>query len=145
MFINKAILFGNLTKDPELKELPSGSSVCNFSIATNRKWKDKDGDTHEDAEFHNIVVFGKQAENVAKYMEKGSSIYIEGRIQTRSWEDKDGIKRYTTEIVAETTQFGPKKDRATQTSPKTKKTQGDADLDESEPVGEEISPDDIPF
>ena len=109
MFINKAFIYGNITKDPELKALPSGSNVCNFSIATNRIWTGKDGKKAEEAQFHNIVCFGKTAENVHQYMRKGSSIFVEGRIQTRSWEAKDGSKRYITEIVAEQVQFGPKK------------------------------------
>lgn len=107
MFINKALVYGNLTRDPEMKALPSGSNVTNFSIATNRTWNDKDGNKQEEAEFHNVVVFGKHAENVAKYLTKGSSAYVEGRLQTRSWE-KDGQKMYRTEIVADTVQFGPK-------------------------------------
>lgn len=107
MYLNKATIIGNLTRDPELKALPSGQNVASFSVATNRTWKDKDGQKQEDVEYHNIVVFGKTAENVARYMKKGSQILIEGRIQTRSWE-KDGEKKYRTEIVAESVQFGSK-------------------------------------
>ena len=88
MYINKAILFGNLTRDPELKALPSGVNVTSFSIATNRVWKDKDGNRQENVDYHNIVVFGRQAETVAQYLKKGSSAYVEGRLQTRSWEEK---------------------------------------------------------
>jgi len=101
------MIVGNLTKDPELKQLPSGSSVANFSVATNRTWKDKDGAKQEDVEYHNIVIFGKMAETVAQYMRKGSQLMIEGRLQTQSWE-KDGVKKYRTEIVAESVQFGAK-------------------------------------
>jgi len=111
MYINKVILYGNLTRDPELKALPSGQNVCSFSIATNRTYKDRDGKKQEQTEFHNIVVFGKNADNIATYMRKGSALYIEGRLQTRSWE-KDGEKKYRTEVVAEIVQFGPKKDGA---------------------------------
>lgn len=107
MYLNKAILIGNLTRDPEMKSLPSGIKVCNFSIATNRVWYDKEKGKQEQSEFHNIVVFGKTAENVGQYMKKGSSILVEGRIQTRSW-DADGGKKYRTEIVADTIQFGPR-------------------------------------
>lgn len=108
--INKVIILGNITKDPEFKTLPSGSGVCNFSIATNRTYKTKDGDKKQEVEYHNIVCFGKTAENVAEYMRKGNSIYVEGRLQTRSWEDKDtGSKKYKTEILAESVQFGPRK------------------------------------
>src|ERR1700690_5538 len=109
MYLNKAILIGNLTRDPELRSLPTGIKVCSFSIATNRVWKDKNGARQEAADYHNVVVFGRQAETVAQYMKKGSSILVEGRMQTRSWEDKaSGEKKYRTEIVADRTQFGPK-------------------------------------
>lgn len=109
MYLNKAFVFGNLTRDPELKSLPSGSSVTTFSVATNRVWNDRDGKRQETAEFHNIVVFGKQAETVAQYLRKGSSALIEGRIVTRSWDDKtDGSKKYRTEIIADRVQFGPR-------------------------------------
>ncbi len=108
MYINKAILYGNLTRDPELKALPSGIQVANISVATNRTWKDKDGRKQENVEYHNVVVFNKQAELVGQYLRKGSPIYLEGRIQTRSWDDKDGVKKYRTEIIVENFQFGPK-------------------------------------
>lgn len=109
MYLNKAFVFGNLTRDPELKALPSGSSVATFSVATNRVWNDRDGKRQESAEFHNIVVFGKQAEVVSQYLRKGASALIEGRIVTRSWDDKtDGSKKYRTEIVADRVQFGPR-------------------------------------
>ena len=95
MYLNKVLLYGNLTRDPELKSLPSGIKVCSFSIATNRVWKDKNGARQESSDFHNIVVFGRQAETVAQYMKKGSSILVEGRMQTRSWEDKtSGEKKW---------------------------------------------------
>lgn len=106
MNYNKAIVLGNITKDPELKALPGGTKVCNFGVATNRVWS-QDGEKKEAVEFHSIVVFGKMAETVAQYMRKGSQILVEGRLQTRSW-DKDGIKHYKTEIVAENVQFGSK-------------------------------------
>ena len=108
MYINKALLYGNLTRDPELKSLPSGTQVCEFGIATNRIWKDKNGQKQESADFHNIVVFGRQAELIKQYLRKGSGVFLEGRIQTRSWEAQDGTKRYRTEIVADRMQFGPK-------------------------------------
>jgi single-strand DNA-binding protein len=85
MYLNKAILIGNLTKDPEMKSLPSGIKVSSFSVATNRVWKDKNGAKQESVDYHNIVVFGKQAEIVSQYLKKGSSILVEGRMQTRSW------------------------------------------------------------
>ncbi len=109
MYLNKAIVIGNLTRDPELKSLPSGIKVCSFSLATNRVWRDKNGARQESADYHNIVVFGRQAETVAQYMKKGNSILVEGRMQTRSWDDKStGEKKYRTEIIADRTQFGPK-------------------------------------
>src|SRR3990167_8433044 len=109
MYLNKALLIGNLTRDPEIRSLPSGVKVCSFSIATNRVWKDKNGARQESTDYHNIVAFGRQAETVAQYMKKGSSILVEGRMQTRSWEDKtSGEKKYRTEIIAYLSQFGPK-------------------------------------
>ena len=105
--LNKVMVEGNLTRDPEMKALPSGDNVTNFSVATNRVYNDRDGKRQEEVEYHNIVVFGKQADNVAKYLTKGSGAYIEGRLQTRSW-DKDGVKMYRTEVVADRVQFGSK-------------------------------------
>lgn len=103
--INKAILIGNLGKDPELRYTPGGQAVATFSLATSEKWKDKSGVLQDKTEWHNIVVWGRTAEMVKEYLAKGRQVYIEGRIQTRSWEDKDGNKRYTTEIVAQRVQF----------------------------------------
>lgn len=108
MYLNKVILFGNLTQDPELKSLPNGNSVINFGIATNRSWKDQQGQKQESVEYHSIVGYGKPAEIIYQYMKKGSSIMIEGRLQTRSWESQDGKKNYKTEIIIETFQLGPK-------------------------------------
>ena len=108
MYFNKAILIGNLTRDPEVKALPSGVKVTSFSIATNRVWKDKNGVKQENTEYHNIVTFGRQAEVIGQYLKKGASILVEGRIQTRSWDDAAGVKKYRTEIVLENFQFGPK-------------------------------------
>ena len=115
-YLNKALVMGNLTRDPELKGLPSGSTVCNFSIATNRTWKDKEGNKQEEPEFHNIVVYGKQADSCGQYLKKGQEALVEGRIQTRSWEGEDGKKNYRTEIVGESVTFG-RKDDSDQTSP----------------------------
>ncbi len=107
MYLNKAMIYGNLTRDPELKALPSGMNVCSFGLATNRVYNDRDGKRQEQTEYHNIVVFGRQADTTAKYLKKGSSAFIEGRLQTRSWE-KDGAKQYRTEIIADRVQFGPR-------------------------------------
>src|SRR5882757_8285420 len=108
MNINHVLIFGNLTRDPELRALPSGMNVVNFSVATNRTFKDRDGKKQEQTDFHNIVVFGRQADTVNQYLKKGSSVFVEGRIQTRSWEGKEGEKKYRTEIVADRVQFGPR-------------------------------------
>lgn len=106
MYLNKAIIIGNLTRDPELKSLPSGIKVCTFAVATNRVYKDKNGARQESTDYHNIVAFARQAETTAQYMKKGSNVLVEGRIQTRSWDAPDGTKKYRTEIVAERIQFG---------------------------------------
>lgn len=107
MYLNKVFIIGNLTRDPELKAIPSGIKVCSFSVATNRVWKDKNGAKQEAADYHNIVVFGRQAETVAQYMKKGSQVMVEGRMQTRSWDDQaTNTKKYRTEIIADRVQFG---------------------------------------
>jgi single-strand DNA-binding protein len=99
MDLNRATIIGRLTRDPELKSLTSGNSVTSFSLATNRVWNDKDGKKQEQAEFHNIVLWGKLAEIASQYMKKGARVYVEGRLQTRDWTGDDGVKRYRTEIV----------------------------------------------
>ncbi len=148
MYLNKAMIFGNLTRDPELKALPSGMNVCSFSLATNRIYNDRDGNRQENTDYHNITVFGKQAENCAKYLNKGNSAYVEGRLQTRSWE-KDGQKHYRTEIIADRVQFGPKGSggggssaTANDKAQATDKEKAPATTDYPE---EEINPEDIPF
>ena len=98
--INKAILIGRLGKDPEVRYTPDGTMVTNFNLATDEQWKDKSGERMQKTEWHRVVTFGKLAEICGNYLVKGKLIFIEGRIQTRSWEDKEGVKRYTTEIVA---------------------------------------------
>src|SRR3990172_5730897 len=108
MYLNKAMIIGNLTRDPEIRAIPSGVKVASFSVATNRVWKDKNGIKQENVDYHNIVVFGRQAEIVGQYMKKGSSILVEGRMQTRSWDDAAGVKKYRTEIVADRIQVGPR-------------------------------------
>ena len=151
MYLNKAIVIGNLTRDPELRSLPSGVKVCSFSLATNRVWKDKNGVRQESADYHNVVVFGRQAETVAQYMKKGSSILVEGRMQTRRWEDKaSGEKKYRTEIVADRTQFGPKGGSggasvASAGSSKVASSSGAEEMDAIEYPEEDINPEDIPF
>lgn len=150
MYLNKVFLYGNLTRDPELKALPSGSQVANFGLATNRSFKDKNGQRQEATEFHNIVAFGRTAEVIAQYCKKGRPIYVEGRITTRSWDDKEtGKKNYRTEIVVENFQFGADGGRTAgagasaaheeQPAP-SEDTGGDIKYPD-----EEINPEDIPF
>lgn len=103
--LNKVFLLGNLTRDPELKHTGTGTSVCNFSIATNRSYKGSDGDFKKETSFFNIVVWGKTGENCAKYLTKGKSVLVEGRLSNRSYEASDGTKKYITEIVADNVQF----------------------------------------
>ena len=152
MNINKAFLFGNLTRDPELKSLPSGTKVASFAVATNRTWKDKNGAKQEDVTFHNVVAFGKQAEVITQYLKKGNSIFVEGRIANRSWDDKDGTKKYRSEFVLENFQFGPSARTGTFSG---SSSAGSADapaakskmpeMDTIEYPTEEINPEDIPF
>ncbi len=148
------MLIGNLTRDPEIKALPSGTQVAAFGLATNRTWKDKNGAKQEDTQFHNVTVFGRQAEIIAQYMRKGSSIYLEGRIQTRSWDDKStGEKKYRTEIVVENFQFGPKAGGLAGGAPAgtyqapSAQVPGKApqEVESIEYPEEDINPEDIPF
>ena len=108
MNLNKVFILGRLTQDPQTKSLPSGNLVTNFSVATNRIFYDKNREKQEQTEFHNVVAFGKLAEIAQQYLKQGSMVLIEGRLQTRSWEDKDGVKKYRTEIIAGALQLGPK-------------------------------------
>lgn len=146
MYLNKVFLYGNLTRDPEIRALPSGQNVANFSIATNRVYKDRDGAKKEQTEYHNIVAFGRQADLIGQYMKKGRPLYVEGRIQTRSWES-EGKKNYRTEVVVENFQFGSggggggaggsRGDDMGQPAPK--------DDEAIQYPDEEINPEDIPF
>lgn len=101
MNLNKAMIIGNIVRDPEMRTTPSGQNVTSFSIATNRVWNDTNGQKQERAEFHNIVAWRRLAEIASQYLKKGAKVYIEGRLQTRSWDDPNGVKRYRTEIIAE--------------------------------------------
>lgn len=148
MYLNKAIIIGNLTRDPEMRALPSGIKVASFSVATNRVWKDKNGVKQENVDYHNIVVFGKQADIVGQYMKKGSSILVEGRMQTRSWDDASGVKKYRTEIVADRIQFGPRREGGAYSGAAAEAPAQDENkkaLDTIEYPEEEINPEDIPF
>ncbi len=154
MYLNKALIIGNLTRDPEIKALPSGIQVASFSVATNRVWKDKDGKKQESVDFHNVVVFGRQAEIVGQYIKKGSSIFVEGRMQTRSWDAQDGTKKYRTEVIADRVQFGPKANSGPSSQSDTSSTSKkfNSASDENTDTGgelkypeEEINVEDIPF
>ena len=101
MNLNKAMIIGNITRDPEVRKTPNGQTVASFGVATNRRWTDQAGQKQEQVEYHNIVAWRRLAEIVGQYLKKGSKVYIEGRIQTRSWDDQSGTKRYKTEIVVE--------------------------------------------
>lgn len=154
MNLNKVLLVGNLTRDPELRNLPSGAAVASFGMATNRVWKNQQGEKQEDVQFHNVVVFGRQAEIVSQYLTKGSLILVEGRIQTRSWDGKDGSKQYRTEIVAERIQFGPRSGQASRNPENNFTGQGEfkaksamtkEELPEIDINEEEIKSEDLPF
>jgi single-strand DNA-binding protein len=152
MYLNRATIIGNLTRDPELKSLPSGVKVASFSVATNRVWYDQNKQKQEATDYHNIVAFGRPAETIAQYMKKGSSIYVEGRLQTRSWE-QDGKKNYRTEIIAEKFQFGPKAGGTGMGAAQQSPSSPSSPSDEQEPPAidtvdypeEDINPEDIPF
>lgn len=127
MNLNKVFICGRLTKDPVLRATPAGQSVASFSLATNKVWTGKDGQKQEQTEFHNVIVWGKAAESAAKYLIKGQECLVEGRLQTRHWDDKQGQKRSITEIVAEAVQFGQK--------PKGQETQAEAPQPDGEDPG----------
>ena len=152
MDLNKVMLIGNLTKDPEAKTLVNGQSLSSFSLATNRTWKDTSGVKKEQAEFHNVVVWGKLAEIANQYLKKGKKIYLEGRLQTRSWDDQNGVKKYRTEIVAETfSMLDSKSSGGTsyQQNTSSPAPQAQQSQEEELPViqaeSEEINIEDIPF
>ena len=135
--VNKVILLGNLGADPEIRYTPSGTAVANFNLATREQWTNKDGEKEERTEWHRIVAWARLGEICGEYLHKGKQVYIEGRLQTRSWEDRDGNKRYTTEIIAQTMQMlGPPMKEGEARSPEAR-----------HPVEEPVSipEDDIPF
>ena len=146
---NKVFILGNLTRDPEIRTTPTGQSVAQFGVATNRIWYDKNHQKQTDVEFHNIVAWGKLAEIASRYLTKGKMVFVEGRIKTRSWQDQSGQKKYRTEIIAETFQMGPKGGfgGGEGTDLPHPQEQGDA-LPSEVPVidtEEEINPEDLPF
>lgn len=146
--LNRATIIGHLTRDPELRTTPNGQSVANFALATNRRWTDASGATQEASEFHDIVAWGKVAEIASSYLHKGDRTYVEGRLQTRNWEGRDGVKRYRTEIVAENLiMLSPR--RATAAVPKDEASQEPKEEKKTEkvktPETEAVNIDDIPF
>lgn len=156
MFLNKVFILGNLTADPEIKTLPSGQPVANFRIATNRVFYNQNKEKQEQVEFHSAVAFGRTAEIIQQYLKKGSMLLIEGRLQTRSWEDSAGNKKYRTEIIVERLQMGPRRTQPTvfnnkeetpsNTKPEDKKEK--EEVEEEIPIieeEEEINVADIPF
>jgi single-strand DNA-binding protein len=160
MYLNKVYLIGNLTRDPELKALPSGTKVASFSVATNRSFRDKEGNRQDQTEFHNIVAFSKLGELAAQYLKKGSQALVEGRIQTRSWDKPDGSKAYRTEIIADNIQFGTRAPGAASGAPSASSPSSSSssakgskpEPKDAAPAGdaieypeEDINPDDIPF
>jgi single-strand DNA-binding protein len=158
--LNRAQIVGNLTRDPELRSTPNGQSVCSFGVATNRRWKDKDGNNQDSTEFHDIVAWGKLAEIVSQILHKGNKLYIEGRLQTQRWEGQDGSKRNKTEIIMENfialtpkgateehhsdTQAPTIEDFPSEKAETNKETPKPAKKEDTEPA-DEINLDDIPF
>ncbi|MCX6812494.1 MAG: single-stranded DNA-binding protein [Candidatus Berkelbacteria bacterium] len=166
--LNRAMVIGNATKDPEMRYTPNGQAVASFAVATNRRWTNREtGELQEQVEFHDIVVWGKMAENASQYLKKGAPVYIEGRLQTKNWEGQDGVKRYRTEIVAENfillgSRGGGNYEKSGTNEPsrvapenpieevsKSDDTKSDADGkksdEEKKPETEEIDIDEIPF
>ena len=152
MNLNKAIIIGNLTANPEVRKTPNGQSVASFTVATNRVWKDQQGQKQEQAEFHNIVAWGKLADITGQYLAKGRVCMVEGRIQTRSWTDQAGAKHWKTEIIAENVQLGPRGagDSGSSSQGYDQPTYDTSDNSSSSnnnqsPIEEEIKVEDIPF
>lgn len=161
MNINKVFILGNLVADPEARMTPSGTAVANFRVATNRVFKDKTGQRQEQAEFHNVVAWGRQAEIVREYLKRGRLVFVEGRLQTRSWDGQDGQKKWKTEIIAENIQLGPRNVQSTTSVPPKPKGSDNAPaglkqtdipvIDEDSPISfddeepKEVNPKDIPF
>ncbi len=152
MNLNKVFLIGNLTADPELRTTPSGQSVMEIRVATNRTWTDKSGKRQDQPEFHSVIIWGRQAEIVKQFLTKGSSIFIEGRLQTRNWDDKQGTRHWKTEVICERMQLGPRSSRSdggfsadsqkggSQENPKQEKEMPVIDIGE-----EDIKAEDLPF
>lgn len=147
MNLNKVMIIGNIMRDPEVRTTPNGQTVASLGVATNRRWKDKEGQPKEQVEYHNVVAWRRLAEIVGQYLKKGSKVYIEGRLQTRSWDDQSGVKKYKTEIVAENMIMLDKKGEAGTVDNEVKKSSpADESTQPEPPAGEpEINVEDIPF
>jgi len=147
--LNMVFLMGNLTRDPELRYTPNGQAVANFTIATNRVWKDAEGEQKDSAEFTDIVVWGKIAENVTNYLKKGRRVHVIGRLQTRSWEAQDGSKKYKTEVIATDVTFLDRKEAGSSFEGVDSSPEDDSNQDKpkkkNESKEEEINIEDIPF
>ena len=143
--VNKVILVGNLGADPDLRHTPSGDAVCELRLATNENWTDKAGQKQEHTEWHRIVVWGKTAENCAKYLSKGRQVYVEGKLKTRSWDDKEGNKRYTTEIVAQSVQFLAGGSDGGGSGGGSKSSQSSSSKSSNDGYDQSFNDDDIPF
>lgn len=145
--LNRAQILGNLTRDPEMRYTPNGQAVTHFSVATNRKWKNQDGTDGDSVEYHEVVVWGKQAENITPMMKKGEPVFVEGRLQTRSWEGQDGVKKYKTEIIAESViVLGGNKSKGEWTPKAQSPVAEIAKVDEKKPTSDdEIDIEEIPF
>lgn len=140
MNINKAIVVGNLTRDPETRTIPSGQSVASFGVATNRFWTDREsGEKKKQAEYHNVIAWGKLGEIAQQFLKKGGLVYVEGRLQTRTWQDQQGNKKFRTEIVAEKLQLGPR------SSASGEKFRSDENPQEENLETDEINVEEIPF
>ncbi len=136
MYMNQALVIGRMTHDPELRSLPNGTEVTKFSVATNRTWKDNQGEKQEEVEFHNVVCFWKRAETIAQYFHKGDEILVQGHLKTSSWDDNDtGKKMYRTEIILDKFEFGQKRKGTSEETRETGETGETGDID----------PEDIPF
>lgn len=152
MNLNKVFLLGNLTRDPELRQTPSGQAVCTIGLATNRFYSDSSGQRQQQVEYHNVVAWGRQAEIINQYLKKGSLILVEGRLQTRSWQDQQGVKHWKTEIVADRVQLGPRpggggamREQESPAATPQRPTEDITPIIELPEEGEEIDVKEIPF
>lgn len=148
MDLNKIFIIGRLTSDPQLRTTPNGQQVANFSVATNRVWKDKNGAKQEEVEYHNVVAWGKQAEVASQFLSKGGLVMVEGRIKTRTWQNQQGQNQKTTEIISERLQLGPRSGARTQFASQPKEDTGASAANELPQIDineEDVKPEDLPF